>query len=125
MIDNFYIESAISIRKEFLRLNELLESDRSSLLELTNVLQKAVSELEEYNKKITEEKSIESIKEFIIVKLNYLEEEINRIGDKIDPINKKIEKLRIEEMDLYLSIKERYPDLSDFDIKNYITEKLK
>jgi hypothetical protein len=56
--------------------------------------------------------------------MSELEVESIKLTSKIDPINKKIENLKRDELQLYEAIKKKYPDLSDDDMKKEIHSKL-
>jgi len=53
------------------------------------------------------------------------EDDMNKIDASIDDLNKKMDKLREEEIYLYREIKQVYSDLSDEQIRTYIQEALK
>jgi predicted transcriptional regulator len=53
-------------------------------------------------------------------KLNTLEKELRKIQDIIRPIYEKIETLKIERDRLYLSIKEKYPNVTNEEIESEI-----
>lgn len=125
MIDNIFIDNAKSIRNEFLSLNKKLDIYKDDIQELSAKFLETSSELEEYNKnEINTSKDVNTIESYIVEKLNYLESESNKILLKIEPINKKIENLKKDELNLYNKIKSSYPNMSDEDIKLEIHSKL-
>ena len=118
-----YIENAIRIRKEFLLvMSDILDKET----EISNH-KKRISELMTINEKYivnNSKKSIENIKKDIQNDLNDIESNIIKINSKLLPILEKLEKLKKESKELYLAIKDKYPNLSEQEIQNQIFEKL-
>jgi hypothetical protein len=128
MIDQNLIESAKIIRNEFISLSSLLDKYQDDAKNLSDFFYKVVKELEDYNKNevsnIKSNKDVEGVKIYLIGKMSELEVESIKLTSKIDPINKKIENLKRDELQLYEAIKKKYPDLSDDDMKKEIHSKL-
>jgi hypothetical protein len=121
-IDQFFIDSAKKIRKEFLRLNKELDKYQKDVTNLSDYFKKTATELEKYQQTLNKNMNVEKAKSYIIEKLNSVEIESKKISNKITPINEAIEKLRNEELILYKSIKQKYPTISDDDLKRIIAE---
>lgn len=128
MIDQNFLESAKIIRREFLSLNNSLDTYQEDVKKLSDFFFKIVKDLEDYSNdevsKIKSNKDVEEVKTFLLNKLTEIETESNKLTQKIDPINRKIEKLREDEQILYKTIKLKYPDISDDDLKKEIHSKL-
>lgn len=117
MIDPFFIESAKRIREEFLNLNQRLAKHEGELRQIIQLMMDTSKELERYrDKDIDKETDVNKVKDFIVSKLDYLDDESNKLAKKINPINESIEKIQKEEQELYKAIRSRYPDLSDQQI---------
>lgn len=120
MIDKIYIESAKSIRSEFLKLSQKLDNYQNDLSKYVSYLETASKDLENIKtndiKTIREASDLETISEKITKKLNEIETEEQKIIHLIKPINDRIEKLREEENYLYNQIKEKYTNLTDEQI---------
>lgn len=115
MIEESIIESARLIKNEFNRLNDILTTYESDVKILADSFFRVSDELT--NLDVSQTDSIEKIRDLVLNKLSDLELESNAVTDKIDDINDRMEKLKKEEMDLYKIIKNRYPSMSDDDIK--------
>ena len=115
MIEESIIESARLIKNEFNRLNDILTTYESDVKILADSFFRVSDELT--NLDVSQTDSIEKIRDLVLNKLSDLELESNAVTDKIDDINDRMEKLKKEEMDLYKVIKNRYPSMSDDDIK--------
>jgi prefoldin subunit 5 len=125
MIDKSFIESAKTIRKEFLELDSSLSDYKMYVKDLTDSFMKIARELQHWkDNQLMKESSVQSAGEFMLKKLDEIEQETEKLNKKIDPINSKMEKLREEENKLYRKIKERYPTLSDEQIIRQIQENI-
>jgi predicted nucleic acid-binding Zn-ribbon protein len=121
MIDKFFIESAKNIRSEYLFNNKQLDVYKIELHKISDLLMSTAKELEHYRDvDIHKEKDFQSIKNYIVDKLENLENESNKLAKKIKPINDAIERIKQDELILYKKIKEKYPNLSDQEIRDEI-----
>lgn len=127
MISELYIKRAIKIRKEYLKLvkdinsyetiaNDLISSISDRKKDLENLLE-SLNQNRITNADIARQKLDEIVLQ--------TEDDMNKVDATIDSLNKKMDKLREEEMYLYREIKQVYSDISDDDLKNYIQEALK
>ena len=124
MIDKHFIESAIEIRKEWVRLIRSLEGYQSQVEKAQRAISEKKQEVEEFGKKDLKIKDPQ-VREFIEKVFNEVEYQANIIDSKIKPLNEDIEKLKQEELRLYQHIKRSYPKISDEDIKLQIWEHIK
>jgi len=118
MIDKNILKQAKNIRTEFIELsNKMLESN--------DILVKLKKELEDSVVRLTEIKSKKypdgpaGEKQFLFEiesELAIYELEVGNVKKFIEPINIRIEKLRVDEQKLYEQIKKNYPSLSDEQI---------
>lgn len=125
MIDKQYLESAKNIRYEFLNLSKKLDSYHKELTQLFEYLQNVTKELDELNtKEVSKIKSATDatvIGNKIMKKMEEIESEEQKLIRLVKPINDRIDKLREEENILYKKIREKYPLLSDDEIKKEIS----
>lgn len=125
MISESIIDSARQIKNEFERLNNLLSNYEDDIRDLADYFFKVSDDLGTIGDRASKnESSIQSIQKSVIDKLTDLEEETNRVGNKIKEVNEKIEKLKTEELNLYNLIKRRYPSLTDKEIKIEVQRRL-
>lgn len=126
MIDKQYIESARNIRSEFLSLNKKLEVYKKELVDLSDYLQNVIKDLETMSdKKIDSKQDLKGVAETLIEKIGNIELEEQKLTKLVKPINDRIEKLREEENILYNTLKKKYPNLTDEDLKTEIYSHLK
>lgn len=124
MIDKHFIESAVEIRKEWVRLIRSLDGYQSQVEKAQRAISEKKQEVEEFAKKDLKIKDPQ-VREFIEKVFNEVEYQANIIDSKIKPLNEDIEKLKQEELRLYQHIKRSYPKISDEDIKLQIWEHIK
>jgi chromosome segregation ATPase len=128
MIDKQLIESAKLIRNDYLSLTSNLDKYQVEVGNLGKFLLNKVEELKKYNdeviKKIKNKDDIAKVTSHILLEIQEIEVEEKRIAVKVESINTKLEKLKKDEMSLYQTIKDRYPNLSDDQIVKEIQSHL-
>lgn len=115
MIDKHFIESAIEIRREWVRLIQSLDEYENQVEKAQRVIADQKQHIEDFSKK---EISIHDpeLKKFIEKIFNDIETQAIIIESKIKPLNDDIERLKKEELRLYHRIKSTYPNLTDQQI---------
>jgi chromosome segregation ATPase len=125
MIDKQYLESAKNIRYEFLNLSKKLDSYHTELIQLFEYLQNVTEELNELNSnevsKIKSASDATIVGNKIVKKMEEIESEEQKLLNLVKPINDRIDRLREEENILYKKIKQKYPSLTDDEIKKEIS----
>ena len=128
MINKIYIESAKNIRYEFLSLSKELDTYQKDLTNLFSYLERVTLELQEMSKnevsKIRSKADATNVTEHIIIKMNEIEAKEQNLIRLITPINDRIDKLRDEEKYLYNQLKEKYPLMTEDEIKKEIQSHL-
>jgi hypothetical protein len=118
-IDKIFIEKAINIRKEYVKCITTINLDISKLNSYKNKIEKILEEgdkvIELYDDNVNEEykKSMQQ------VALD-LHTNIEKIQDQITPNKEKISRLEKDSDLLYVSIHERYPELTVEEIREQI-----
>jgi predicted transcriptional regulator len=126
MINENLLKSAVSIRREYLKISNNMSLYHNRAQEVVKILEESVSKLEEIQQSIEKNKntsSEDSINKILNV-IKDIEDEGQRLEKLVDPMNKEIEKLSKEENELYRLIKEKYTTLSDDEIINIIQIRL-
>ena len=124
MIDDFLLQSAVNIRREYLKVTNNLKLYEDKAKELVSILETTISKLNELNSSNNNTTSSDDKVEGLLKILKDVDEESLRLKYIIDPINKNIEELSKEEVVLYNTIKEKYIDLSDDEIIKEIQNRL-
>jgi predicted nucleic acid-binding Zn-ribbon protein len=126
MIDENFIKAAIKIRREYLKLTNNLNFYKRKAEDVISNLEDIVNKIE----KIQEENENQQVinNDAIVLQLTKLltdiESEGRSVESLIDPLNKEIEKLGLEEQELWRNIKNKYPNLSDEEIVEYVRQRL-
>jgi hypothetical protein len=99
--------------------------------EVSDKLEATISKIDDLQHQVEESKNDKSGKkdsnQFLIelVKiLNEVEEDGKALESSVDPLNKEIEKLALEEQELYRQIKEKHFDLTDEQIITSVQNRL-
>lgn len=131
MIHEKFVISAINIRRKFLKVSSSLDVYHLKAKSLVDGLNEAVKKLENLDevlknghkvgKKLSEKEAINELLKII----NDIEDEGKSIEKLTEPVNKEIERLALEEQELYQQIKKSHPNLSDKQIVGFISKKLK
>jgi chromosome segregation ATPase len=128
MIDKQLIESAKSIRKEFIKISNSLNNYHDDVKNLADFYFKKVEELKSYNKdhikKIRSKEDLDKVTKHLVQEIELIEVEERKLSDKVEKLNLDLEKLNKDENILYETIKSRYPDLSDDQIVKEIQSHL-
>lgn len=119
MIEEQFLESAIQIRRTYLKLTNNLSLYQKRAEEIVNVLEKSINKLESLQKEIkdtkagksnmTNEKAINEV----LSTINDVEQEGERLNSLFEPLNKEIEKLGKEEAELWNRIIEKHSDIPE------------
>jgi chromosome segregation ATPase len=119
MIDKQYVESAKNIKSEFISLNRKLENYKNDLKNLSDFLENTVKDLESItNNKVSSKEDLTDMANKLVKKLQDVELEEIKLTNLVKPINDRIDKLREEENILYKALKEKYPTMTDEQLKN-------
>lgn len=131
MIEEIYLQNAIRIRRTYLKLSNNMELYQKKAQAVSDKLESTISKIDDLQSKIEESKKDKDDKKdsnyFLIelVKiLNEVEEEGKALETSVDPLNKEIEKLALEEQELYRQIKEKHFNLTDEQIISSVQDRL-
>jgi prefoldin subunit 5 len=131
MIEEKFLVAAVNIKKSYLKLTSNLDFYKrraEQTLEKLNEAYSRVENLENEINKIKKQKDQNAdpnLTTKVLSILGEIEEEGNRIEKFVEPLNKEIEKLAIEEGELYRVIVETHPNLSEEQIVEAVRLRLK
>jgi chromosome segregation ATPase len=127
MIQEIFLKRAANIRKEYLRITRDINSYEKNVRDLLGALEQKSTDLESLKNKLDSNRinSAEEAKMELLNIIMEVEDETNKNEKYIDNLNKNIEKLKEEELLLFRDLKQRYPEMSDPDIKNEIQSYIK
>jgi hypothetical protein len=131
MIEEKFLVAAVNIKRSYLKLTSNLDFYKRRAEQTLEKLQEAYSKVETLENEIKELKKQKDqnadpdLTTKVLSILNDIEEEGNRIEKFVEPLNKEIEKLAIEEGELYRIIVETHPNLSEEQIVEAVRLRLK
>jgi len=131
MIDEIYLQNAVRIRRTYLKLSNNMDLYQKKAQAVSDKLETTISKIDELQSKIEESKRDKNDKKdsnFFLTELvkilNEVEEEGKELESSVDPLNKEIEKLALEEQELYRQIKEKHFNLTDEQIISSVQDRL-
>lgn len=127
MISELYLKRAVKIRKEYIKLVNDIQTYEKIAQDLISSISERKSDLENLldslnQKRISNPDVAKQKLDEIIVQT---EDDMNKVDASIEVINKKMDKLREDEVYLYKEIKSVYSDFTDDEIRKFIFEELK
>ena len=131
MIEEKFLVAAVNIKRSYLKLTSNLDFYKKRAEQTLEKLQEAYGKVETLENEIKELKKQKdqnadpNLTTKVLSILNDIEEEGNRIEKFVEPLNKEIEKLAIEEGELYRIIVETHPNLSEEQIVEAVRLRLK
>lgn len=126
MIQEIFLRKALNIKKKYNSIVRGIDSYEKNLKTLLSTLESKQEDFIGLKEKLDLNKFDDPDKaknEFLKLLLE-LENEVNGNEIQVNSIDKQIDDLRKEELDLYKDIKQRYPELTDNQIKKEIYEYL-
>ncbi len=132
MIGEQYYQSCISIRKTYIKLMSEMSSYKDVAERAAKRLESSISEIEVLKAKIKKSKGSKFpavTGTDAIAKINEILSEVEGQGEIlekfVEPINKELEKLAKEEQMLYAKICEAHPSLSEQQIVEAVSARLR
>ena len=127
MIDEKFLKAASNIRRTYLKVsnNMGLYKDKveSTVKKLDDTIKKIESIQKSINSKDNNENTNSVLAELLKI-LTEVEQEGKSLEEYINPLNREIEILAIEEQELYRQITEKHNNLSEEEIVNYVKNRL-
>lgn len=131
MINEKFLESAVRIRREFLKINTSLDMYHRRAKQIVEGLEDISQKADSLLKEIDEDKKSQNpqhTKESAVAELLKILQDLEHQGEVIEeltnPMNQEIEKLAKEEQELYRQIKEVHRDISDEKLIKIIKDRL-
>jgi hypothetical protein len=127
MIEERFLIGAINIRRVYIKLVSNLDFYKERAESTLKMLEAAEKDLDDVKKNINKksDESPDDLVERIMNIFNDIENEGNKIEKFVEPLNKEIERLGIEERELYKRICDFHSTLSESQIVDIVQERLK
>ena len=126
MIEERFLLAAVNIRRVYVKLNSNLDLYKDKAENTLKMLDIAYKDLESIQSQI-KTKSDESPDDLVEKLLNIftnIENEGTKIEKFVEPLNKEIERLGVEEQELYRSICDFHSNLSESEIVTIVQKRL-
>lgn len=125
MINESFLQSAVRIRREYLKISNNMALYHNRAKEVVSILEESVEKIEKIQSGIKDksENTNTSISKVLEV-IKDIEEEGERLESLVEPMNKEIERLSKEETELYRQIKEKHSDLTEDQIVESVRQRL-
>ena len=129
MIDEIFLQNAINIRRTYLKMTNNMDFYQKRAKEIVDRLELTISKINDIQKKAEEgrakkENGTMEILNDLVKILNEIEDEGKALENLVDPLNKDIEKLALEEQELYRQIKQKHSNLTDEQIISSVKDRL-
>jgi len=129
MIDEKFLVAAVNIKKKYINvtsdINKYHDRAKKTIEKLESTL-KNIENIQETMKEKAKNKKLDSnevLKEMINI-ISEIEDEGKSLEKYINPLNKEIEKLAIEEQELYRLICEKHSNLTEDQIVESVKQRL-
>jgi hypothetical protein len=127
MIDESFIQAAIKIRRTYLKMTNNMDFYKSKAEKLASNLDGIVGKLQKLQIDLTKDNSdytTEAAIQEVTKILREIDEEGKMLENIINPLNDEIEKLGLEEQELWRMIKEKHYDVPENEIIEYVQKRL-
>lgn len=121
MIDENFLQSAIRIRRNYLKVSNNLGLYRKRADEILKILSESLDKIDELQKQQLNGSS--DVLKMINI-LDDLTKQSDKLEESTNPLNKEIEELAKEEQELYTRIREKHIDLTEEQIVECVRERL-
>jgi hypothetical protein len=123
MIDERFLVAAVNIRKKYLSLSDNLDAYRNKAELILGDLELAKNKLSKIENGNYDKENLSGIQQIVDI-ITDLEETQNGLERFLEPINKDIEKLLIEEKDLYDKICQKHSNYTEDQIVHFVKNRL-
>ncbi len=130
MVDERFLQRAITIRRTYFKLINSLDLYQSRALQVSDRLDETLKKLEKFQTDLNskdERKTNVSEKEIfekLLKIIDEVEDEGKRLEKLVEPVNQDMEKLAKEEQELYRQIVDYHPNLTEDQIVQSVKDRL-
>jgi hypothetical protein len=131
MVDEVFLQNAVRIRRTYLKLSNNMDLYQKKAQKVSDKLDETLARIEEIEKEARESRNSKTSSNNAEYFLNELMKALQEVDDEgksledlVNPLNKEIEKLALEEQELYRKIKEKHFTLTDEQIIESVKDRL-
>ena len=127
MVNEIFLAAAVNIRRTYIRITANIDSYKNRAEETVKKLDETLKKIEkirvDMNRKDNKNDS-KSVLEKMMVLLEEIEEEGKSLEKYVEPLNKEIERLALEEQELFRQICQKHPELTVENIVECVRQRL-
>ena len=125
MIDENFVNAAVRIRREYLKVNSNLDLYKRRAREITANIDSLIHKVEDIQENFADDRnSVEEAVGELAKVVQEFEIEGQKLQKLVDPLNKQVEKLGLEEQELWRAIKIKHVDIPENVIIEYVKQRL-
>jgi hypothetical protein len=125
MIDENFVNAAVRIRREYLKVNSNLDLYKRRAREITANIDNLIHKVEDIQENFADDRnSVEEAVGELAKVVQEFEIEGQKLQKLVDPLNKQVEKLGLEEQELWRAIKIKHGDIPENVIIEYVKQRL-
>jgi hypothetical protein len=129
MVDEVFLQNAVRIRRTYLKMTNNMDMYQKKAKEIVDRLDETLIKIDNLQKVAEDSKKNSAVGSQGLLNdllgiLNDLDIEGKSLEDLVSPLNQDIEKLALEEQELYRQIKEKHYDLTDEQIIQSVKDRL-
>jgi hypothetical protein len=129
MVDEVFLQNAVRIRRTYLKMTNNMDMYQKKAKEIVDRLDETLIKIDNLQKVAEDSKKNSAVGSQGLLNdllgiLNDLDIEGKSLEDLVSPLNQDIEKLALEEQELYRQIKEKHYDLTDKQIIQSVKDRL-
>lgn len=129
MVDEVFLQNAVRIRRTYLKMTNNMDLYQKKAKEIVGKLDETLIKIDNLQKVAEEDKKNsvvgnQNLLNDLLGILNDIDIEGKSLEDLVSPLNQEIEKLGLEEQELYRQIKEKHYELTDEQIIESVKNRL-
>lgn len=126
MINEIFLVAAVNIRRTYIRITSNIDSYKGRVEETVKKLDETLKKIEHIRTDLNKKDAVDSknVLGEMMVFLAEIEEEGKSLERYVDPLNKEIERLALEEQELFRQICKKHPELTEEKIVECVRQRL-
>ena len=126
MVNEIFLVAAVNIRRTYIRITSNIDSYKGRVEETVKKLDVTLKKIEQIRTDLNKKDAVDSknVLGEMMVFLAEIEEEGKSLERYVDPLNKEIERLALEEQELFRQICQKHPELTEEKIVECVRQRL-
>ena len=126
MINEIFLAAAVNIRRTYIKITSNIDSYKGRVEETVKKLDETLKKIEQIRADLNKKDAVDS-KNVLGEMMGFLaeiEEEGKSLERYVEPLNKEIERLALEEQELFRQICQKHPELTEEKIVECVRQRL-